>query len=121
MGQVPPVLQPACWDQGGESDGFADEEESGEEGEEEDADEEGAESGAQWWGSGASGGGCKVQDIAQRGDPVQESVGVSGLWDDGLRGAAANVPALEMVSQDSAEPSGSEESESASLEGRKVK
>ncbi|EDM00748.1 nestin, isoform CRA_a [Rattus norvegicus] len=117
VGQVPPVLQPACWDQGGESDGFADEEESGEEGEEEDADEEGAESGAQWWGSGASGGGCKVQDIAQRGDPVQESVGVSGLWDDGLRGAAANVPALEMVSQDSAEPSGSEESESASLEG----
>ncbi|XP_031230182.1 nestin isoform X2 [Mastomys coucha] len=119
LGQVPPELQPACWDQGGESDGFADEEESGEEGEEEDADEDGAESGAQWWGSGPSGGGVKVQDVTQRGDLEHESVGVSGLWDDGLRGVAANVPvtALETVSQDSAEPSGSERSESASLGG----
>ncbi|XP_052036124.1 nestin isoform X2 [Apodemus sylvaticus] len=119
LGQAPPVLQPAGWDQGGESDGFADEEESGEEGEEEDVDEEGAESGAQWWGSGPSGGGVKVQDITQRGDLEQESAGVSGLWDDGLRGTAANVPVttLEMASQDSAEPSESEGSESASLEG----
>nr|AAF04456.2 intermediate filament protein nestin [Mus musculus] len=120
LGQEPPVLQPACWDQGGESDGFADEEESGEEGEEEDADEEeGAESGAQWWGPGPSGGGVKVQDVTQRGDLEHESVGDSGLWDDGLSGAAANVlvTALETVSQDSAEPSGSEGSESASLEG----
>ncbi|GAB1287688.1 Nestin [Apodemus speciosus] len=119
LGQAPPVLQPAGWDQGGESDGFADEEESGEEGEEEDADEERAESGAQWWGSGPSGGGVKVQDITQRGDQEHESAGVSGLWDDGLRGAAANVPVttLEMASQDSAEPSESEGSESASLEG----
>ncbi|XP_028609021.1 nestin [Grammomys surdaster] len=119
LGQVPPELQPACWDQGGESDGFADEEESGEEGEEEDADEDGGESGAQWWGSGLSGGGIRVQDITQREDLEHESVGISGLWDDGLRGAAANVPitALGTVSQDSAEPSGSEASESASLEG----
>ncbi|XP_029393629.1 nestin [Mus pahari] len=120
LGQAPPVLQPACWDQGGESDGFADEEESGEEGEEEDADEEeGAEAGAQWWGPGPSGGGVRVQDITQRGDLEHESVGDSGLWDDGLRGAAAGVPitALETVSQDSAEPSGPEGSESASSEG----
>ncbi|XP_076788775.1 nestin [Arvicanthis niloticus] len=119
LGQAPPELQPACWNQDGESDGFADEEESGEEGEEEDADEDGTESGAQWWGSGPSGGGVKVQDITQREDLEQESVGGSGLWDDGLRGATANVPvtALETVSQDSAEPSGSEGCESASLEG----
>lgn len=117
LDQVPSVLEPTCWDQGGESDGFADEEESGEEGEEEEH-EEGAESGTQWWGPEPSGGGFKVQDITQRGDLEHESVAVSGPWDDGLRGAAANVAvtALESVSQDSAEPSGSEGSESVSLE-----
>lgn len=120
LGQVPPVLEPECWDQGGESDGFADEEESGEEGEEEGEEEGGAESGAQWWGPGPSGGGVKVQDTTQRGDLLEhESVGVSGPWDDGLRGATANisVAALETESQDSAEPSGSEGSESVSSEG----
>ncbi|XP_076430505.1 nestin [Peromyscus maniculatus bairdii] len=120
LGQVPPVLEPECWDQGGESDGFADEEESGEEGEEEGEHEGGAESGPQWWGPGPSGGGFKVQDTTQRGDLREhESVGVSGPWDDGLRGATANisVAALETESQDSAEPSGSEGSESVSSEG----
>ncbi|XP_052587299.1 LOW QUALITY PROTEIN: nestin [Peromyscus californicus insignis] len=119
LGQVPPVLDPECWGQGGESDGFADEEESGEEGEEGEH-EGGAESGAQWWGPGPSGGGFKVQDATQRGDLLEhESVGVSGPWDDGLRGATANisVAALETESQDSAEPSGSEGSESVSSEG----
>ncbi|XP_049974714.1 nestin [Alexandromys fortis] len=118
LGQVPSVQEPECWDQGGESDGFADEEESGEEGEEEHGEEAG--SGAQWWGPGPSGGGFKVQDITQRGDLLEQgSVGVSGPWDDGLRGTAANssVTALDTESQDSAEPSGSEESESVSLEG----
>ncbi|XP_005356958.1 nestin [Microtus ochrogaster] len=117
LGQVPSVREPECWDQGGESDGFADEEESGEEGEER---EEEAESGAQWWGPGPSGGGFKVQDITQRGDLLEQgSVGVSGPWDDGLRGVAANssVTALDTESQDSSEPSGSEGSESVSLEG----
>uniref|UniRef100_A0A8C2LR45 Nestin n=1 Tax=Cricetulus griseus TaxID=10029 RepID=A0A8C2LR45_CRIGR len=112
--EVPPVPEPECWDQGGESDGFADEEESGEEG------EEGTESGAQWWGPGSSGGGFKVQHITQRGDLLEhESVGVSGPWDDDLRGATANisVTGLETESQDSAEPSGSEGSESVSSEG----
>ncbi|XP_059121571.1 nestin [Peromyscus eremicus] len=113
LGQVPPVLEPECWGQGGESDGFADEEESGEEGERGEH-EGGAESGAQWWGPGPSGGGA-----TQRGDLLEhESVGVSGPWDDGLRGATANisVAALETESQDSAEPSGSEGSESVSSE-----
>ncbi|XP_036047470.1 nestin [Onychomys torridus] len=119
LGPVPPVLEPECWDQGGESDGFADEEESGEEGEEGEH-EGGAESGAQWWGPGPSGGVFKVQDVTQRGDLLEhESVGVGGPWDDGLRGATANisVTALETESQDSAEPSGSEGSESVSSEG----
>ncbi|KAL6032695.1 hypothetical protein STEG23_025059 [Scotinomys teguina] len=119
LGQVPPVLEPECWDQGGDSDGFADEEESGEEGEEGEH-EEGAESGAQWWGPGPSGGGFKVQDLTQRGDLLEhESVGVGGPWDDGLRAATGNlsVTALEAESQDSAEPSGSEGSESVSSEG----
>ncbi|CAO2598681.1 Nes [Lemmus lemmus] len=117
LDQVPPVLEPECWDQGGESDGFADEEESGEEGEEH---EERVESGAQWWGPGPSGGGFKVQDITQQGNLLEQgSVGVSGPWDDALRGAAAHssVTALDTESQDSAEPSGSEGSESISLEG----
>nr|Q9Z1Q1.2 RecName: Full=Nestin [Mesocricetus auratus] len=115
LGQVPPGPEPECWDQGGESDGFADEEESGEEGEEEEH-EDGTESGAQWWGSGPS----KVQHVTQRGDLQEhESVGISGPWDDGWRGAAAgiSVTGLETESQDSAEPSGSEVSESVSSEG----
>ncbi|XP_051054784.1 nestin isoform X2 [Phodopus roborovskii] len=114
LGQAPPVPAPECWDQGGESDGFADEEESGEEGEEEEHEEE-AESGAQWWGPGHSGGDFKVQHITKSGDLLEhESVGVSGL-----RGAAANisVTGLETESQDSTEPSGSEGSESVSSEG----
>nr|XP_048310067.1 nestin isoform X1 [Myodes glareolus] len=108
LGQVLPVLEPECWGQGGESDGFADEEESGEEGEEE--HEEGAESGAQWWGPGPSGGGFKVQDITQRGDLEQGSAGVSGPWDDGLRGAAADSSVTALDAE-------SEGSESVSLEG----
>ncbi|XP_051013391.1 nestin [Acomys russatus] len=117
LGQVPSVLEPTCWDQGGESDGFADEE-SGEEGEEEEQERE-AESETQWWGPGSSGGGFKVQDITQRGDLEHASVGAGGPWDDGLRDAVTNVSvtALESVSQDSADPSGSEGSESVSLEG----
>nr|XP_008262523.3 nestin [Oryctolagus cuniculus] len=103
LGQVPQLLEPAAWDRDGESDGFADEEESGEEGEEE---EEEREPGAGQWGPGSSAGSL------QRGDFLEsETVGVSVPWDDGSRAAVADAPvtALETESQDSAKPSGSEE------------
>ncbi|XP_029412518.1 nestin isoform X9 [Nannospalax galili] len=129
LGQVPPLLESACWDQGGESDGFADEEESGEEGEDEEH-KAGMELGVQWWGPGPTVGGLQAQDRFQRGNIQEhEAVGVSGPWDDSLSGAEADVSvtALEIKSQDAAEPSGSEESDSVSLEmedqmsGREVK
>uniref|UniRef100_A0A8D2AR76 Nestin n=1 Tax=Sciurus vulgaris TaxID=55149 RepID=A0A8D2AR76_SCIVU len=116
LGQVPPMLKPEVWDGDGESDGFADEEESGEEGEEEEEEEEeGREPGACRWGPGASVSSLQVLSSSQRGDLLEpETVGVSVPWDDGLR---ASVTALETESQDSAEPSGSEEeSDSVPLE-----
>ncbi|XP_019518019.1 PREDICTED: nestin [Hipposideros armiger] len=119
LGQVSQLLlQPAAWGQDGESDGFADEEASGEEGEEE--DEEGQEPGAGQWGPRSSGGGLPALSGPQRGkQPGSETVDVSIPWDDSLRGAAAGPPvtALETESQDSTEPSGSdEESEAGPLE-----
>ncbi|XP_062962791.1 nestin [Cynocephalus volans] len=112
LGQVAPLLlEPAAWERDGESDGFADEEESGEEGEEED-EEDGRELGAGQWGPGSSVSSFHVLSGPQRGDLLEsESVGVSVPWDDGLRGTVADAPvsALETESQDSAEPSGSEE------------
>ncbi|MBZ3877200.1 Nestin [Sciurus carolinensis] len=116
LGQVPPMLKPEVWDGDGESDGFADEEESGEEGEEEEEEEEeGREPGARRWGPGASVSSLQALSSSQRGDLLEpETVGVSVPWDDGLR---ASVTALETESQDSAEPSGSEEeSDSVPLE-----
>ncbi|XP_017365515.1 nestin [Cebus imitator] len=119
LGQVPQLLlEPAAWDRDGESDGFADEEESGEEGEEE--LEEGREPGAGRWGPGSSVGSLQALSSSQRGDFMEsDSVGVSVPWDDGLRGAVAAAPmtALETESQESAEASGSEEeSDPVSLE-----
>ncbi|XP_021571984.1 nestin [Carlito syrichta] len=119
LGQVPPLLlEPAAWDADEESDGFADEEESGEEGEEE--DEEGREPRAGRWGPGSSLGSPQTPSSPRRGDLLEsEAMGVSAPWDDGLRGAVPSAPrtALETESQDSAEPSGSEEeSDSVSLE-----
>ncbi|KAL2771519.1 nestin [Daubentonia madagascariensis] len=112
LGQVPHlVLEPAAWDRDGESDGFADEEESGEEAEEEE-EEEAEEPGAGRWGPGSSAGSLQALSSPQRGDLQEsETVGVSVLWDDGLRGAvaSASVATLGTESQDSAEPSGSEE------------
>ncbi|XP_008568647.1 PREDICTED: nestin [Galeopterus variegatus] len=112
LGQVAPLLlEPAAWERDGESDGFADEEESGEEGEEED-EEEGMEPGAGQWGPGSSVSSLHVLSSPQRGELLEsDTVGVSVPWDDGLRGTVADAPvtALETESQDSAEPSGSEE------------
>uniref|UniRef100_A0A2K6EIE7 Nestin n=1 Tax=Propithecus coquereli TaxID=379532 RepID=A0A2K6EIE7_PROCO len=112
LGQVPQlVLEPAAWDRDGESDGFADEEESGEEAEEEE-EEEGREPGAGRWGPGSSVGSFQALSSSQRGDLQEsETVGVSVPWDDGLRGvvAGASVATPGTESQDSAEPSGSEE------------
>ncbi|KAL0590639.1 Nestin [Plecturocebus cupreus] len=111
LGQVPQLLlEPAAWDRDGESDGFADEEESGEEGEE--VEEEGREPGAGRWGPGSSVGSLQPLSSSQRGDFMEsDSVGVNVPWDDGLRGAVAGAPmtALETESQESAEASGSEE------------
>uniref|UniRef100_A0A2R9B9P6 Nestin n=1 Tax=Pan paniscus TaxID=9597 RepID=A0A2R9B9P6_PANPA len=119
LGQVPQLLlDPAAWDRDGESDGFADEEESGEEGEED--QEEGREPGAGRWGPGSSVGSLQALSSSQRGEFLEsDSVSVSVPWDDSLRGAVAGAPktALETESQDSAEPSGSEEeSDPVSLE-----
>ncbi|XP_045673270.1 nestin [Phyllostomus hastatus] len=116
LGQVSQLLpEPAAWGQDGESDGFADEEESGEEGEEE---EEGKGPGVEQWGPGSSVGSLPAGSGLQSGNlPGSGTVSVSIPWDDGLRGAAADLPmtVLETESQDSTEPSGSEE-ESAPLE-----
>ncbi|XP_012305230.3 nestin [Aotus nancymaae] len=119
LGQVPQLLlEPAAWDRDGESDGFADEEESGEEVEED--EEEGREPGAGRWGPGSSAGRLQALSSSQRGDFMEsDSVGVNVPWDDGLRGAVADAPvtALETESQESAEASGSEEeSDPVSLE-----
>ncbi|XP_045401354.1 nestin [Lemur catta] len=112
LGQVPQlVLEPAAWDRDGESDGFADEEESGEEAEEEE-EEEGREPGAGRWGPGSSVGSFQALSSSQRGDLQEsETLGVSAPWDDGLRAvvAGASVATLGTETQDSAEPSGSEE------------
>ncbi|XP_049736753.1 nestin [Elephas maximus indicus] len=95
--QVPQVLlEPAAWDRDEESDGFADEEESGEE---EDEEEEGRGPGAGQWGAGSSMGSLQTLGGLQRGDLVEsETTSVS-----------APMTALETKSQDSAEPSCSEE------------
>uniref|UniRef100_A0A2K6JT87 Nestin n=1 Tax=Rhinopithecus bieti TaxID=61621 RepID=A0A2K6JT87_RHIBE len=119
LGQVPQLLlEPAAWDRDGESDGFADEEESAEEGEED--EEKGREPEAGRWGPGSSVGSPQALSSSQRGDFLEsDSVGVSVPWDDSLRGAVAGGPmtTLETESQDSAEPSGSEEeSDPVSLE-----
>ncbi|XP_005331455.3 nestin [Ictidomys tridecemlineatus] len=116
LGQVPQMPKPEVWDGDGESDGFADEEEGGEEGEEEEEEEEeGRGPGAPRWGPGASVSSLQTLSSSQRGDLLEpETVGVSVPWDHGLK---ASVTALETESQDSAEPSGSEEeSDSAPLE-----
>nr|XP_044994122.1 nestin [Jaculus jaculus] len=117
LGQLPPQLEPAGWDRDGESDGFADEEESGEEAEEEDEE---AEPRGQWWGPRPSGSSLQALGSSQRGDfPEPEAVEVSGHWDDGLKDTAADisVAALGARTQDSAGPSGSEdESDSVSLD-----
>ncbi|XP_007946617.1 nestin [Orycteropus afer afer] len=117
--QVPELLlEPAAWDRDEESDGFADEEESGEEGEEEEEERKGP--GAGRWGPGSSVGSLQTPSGPQRGDLVEsETGGASVPWDDGLRGSAADAPmiAQETESQDSAEPSSSEEaSDLVSLE-----
>ncbi|XP_006775841.1 PREDICTED: nestin [Myotis davidii] len=120
LGQVSQVLlEPATWGQDGESDGFADEEESGEEGEEEE-EEEPKEPGGGQWGPGPSVDSLPALSGPQRGNLLgSETVDVSIPWDDGLRGAAADPPmtAQKTESQDSTEPSGSEdESDDAPLE-----
>ncbi|KAG8519893.1 Nestin, partial [Galemys pyrenaicus] len=119
LGQVPqPLLEPAAWGGDGESDGFADEEESGEEGEEEEEKDEARRgSGAGWWGPEPSIGGRP-----QRGRlPESETTEASAPGDEGLRGAVANVPVtvLESESQDSDEPSGSGEESDATPSERK--
>ncbi|XP_035974131.2 nestin isoform X1 [Halichoerus grypus] len=112
-GQVPQLLlEPAAWDGDGESDGFADEEESGEDGEEDREEEDGRESGADQWGPGSSVGPLPALSGPQRGNFLgSETTDGSVPWDDGLRGMAADVrmTALETESQDSTEPSGSDE------------
>ncbi|XP_054567856.1 nestin [Eptesicus fuscus] len=120
LGQVSQLpLEPAAWGQDGESDGFADEEESGEEGEEEEEEEQ-KEPGGEQWGPGPSVDSLPAMSSPQREDLLgSETVDVSIPWDDGLRGTAADPPmtAQETESQDSTEPSGSEdESEDAPLE-----
>ncbi|XP_045154290.1 nestin, partial [Echinops telfairi] len=119
--QVPQLLlEPATWDRDEESDGFADEEESGEEGEDYE-EEEGR--GAGQWGPRSSVGNLQPLSGPQRGDLMKsEAVGVSVPWDgEGPRGVAADapMPALQPESQDSAEPSSTEapvDSDSASLQ-----
>ncbi|XP_036090690.1 nestin [Rousettus aegyptiacus] len=116
-GQVSQLgLEPAAWGQDGESDGFADEEsgeDEGEEGEEERA------LGAGPWGPGPSASSLLALSGPQRESPPSPGP-VSIPWDTTpLRGTAASPPAtaLETGSQDSTEPSGSEdESDTAPLE-----
>ncbi|XP_006895966.1 PREDICTED: nestin [Elephantulus edwardii] len=114
--QVPQLLlEPAAWDRDEESDGFADEEESGEEGEEgeeEEDEEEERGPGAGKWGQGSSAGSMQTLSDPHRGDLMEsESGGVSVPWDGGLRDMVADAPmtALETESPDSPEPSSSEE------------
>ncbi|KFO24883.1 Nestin, partial [Fukomys damarensis] len=118
LGQADPLLESAAWGLDGESDGFADEEESGEEVEEE--EEEGREPGARRWRPESPGGSLPVPRNSQRGDPLApEALGISTPWDDRLQGAAVHTPttAMDAESQDSADPSGSEEgSDSAAWE-----
>ncbi|XP_048212889.1 nestin isoform X5 [Perognathus longimembris pacificus] len=124
LSQVPQLLEPAGWDQDGESDGFADEEESGEEGEEEEEErtEPGSEGeeeekertkpGSRPWEQGSSVSSLQALGSSQGGDLLEpEAVDVSVPWDGGLRGTVADAPvtAPEMESQDSAESSASEE------------
>lgn len=105
-GQVPQLLEAAIWNPDGESDGFADEEESGEEGEEEE-EKERKKPGAGQWGPGSPPGSLQALHSPPRGDFLEsesETVGVGiPQDDDGLRSTKAPK------SQDSAEPSGSEE------------
>ncbi|KAM7054987.1 nestin [Molossus nigricans] len=119
LGQVSQLLlEPSAWGQDGESDGFADEEESGE-GEEEEEEEE-REPGAEQWGPGPSAGSLPALSGPQSRSLIgSETADTSVPWDDGLRGTEADPPmtALEAESQDSTEPSGSEEeSDDAPLE-----
>ncbi|KAM8814682.1 nestin isoform 2-T2 [Rhynchonycteris naso] len=118
VGQVSKLLlEPATWGQDRESDGFADEEEGGEEGEE---DEERREPGAGQWRSGSSVVSLPSLSGPQSGNLLgSETMDASIPWDDGLRGTVADPPmtALETESQDSTEPSSSEEnSDAAPLE-----
>uniref|UniRef100_A0AC11CX73 Nestin n=1 Tax=Ovis aries TaxID=9940 RepID=A0AC11CX73_SHEEP len=121
LSQVPQLLlEPAAWDRDGESDGFADEEESGEEGEEEE-EEEGREPGPGRWGPAPSVGSLPTLSSPQGGPLLgSETVGVSvPPWDNVPGGAAPDAPmtALETESQNSTEASGSEEeSDAAPLE-----
>lgn len=118
LSQVPQLLlEPAAWDRDGESDGFADEEESGEEGEE----EEGREPGPGRWGPAPSVGSLPTLSSPQGGPLLgSETVDVSvPPWDNVPGGAAPDAPmtALETESQNSTEASGSEEeSDAAPLE-----
>ncbi|XP_030158746.1 nestin isoform X2 [Lynx canadensis] len=117
-GQRPQMLlEPAAWGGDGESDGFADEEESGEEGGEDKEEEEGREPGAGLWGPGPSVSTLRALSGPQRGTlPGSETVDVRVPWDDSSRGIAADAGE---ESQDSTEPepSGSEEeSDPAPLE-----
>ncbi|XP_006861797.1 PREDICTED: nestin [Chrysochloris asiatica] len=102
------LLEPAAWDRDEESDGFADEEESVEEGEADDEEEEGRGLGAGLWGPGSSVGSLQTQseDLVE-----SDTVGVSVPWDGDLKAMTADTPmtALKTESQDSAEPSSSEE------------
>ncbi|XP_068819975.1 nestin isoform X1 [Capricornis sumatraensis] len=121
LSQVPQLLlAPAAWDRDGESDGFADEEESGEEGEEEE-EEEGRGPGPGRWGPAPSVGSLPAPSGPQGGPLLgSETVGVSvPPWDNGPGGAAPDAPmtALETEPQNSTEASGSEEeSDAAPLE-----
>ncbi|KAM6218407.1 nestin [Rhynchocyon petersi] len=112
--QVPHLLlEPATWDRDEESDGFADEEESGEDVEEdEDEEEEGRGPGVGQWEPESSVDSIQTPSDPHRGDLMEsETRGISVPWDDGLRSVAADAPVttLETESQDSAEPSSSEE------------
>ncbi|KAK2505683.1 hypothetical protein MC885_001184 [Smutsia gigantea] len=102
LGQGPRMLlEPAAWERDGESDGFADEEESGE-GEEEERD-----TGVGQWGPASSVSSLPALSGPQKGNlPESETMAISVPWDDGLRGMVAHAPGTE--SRDSTEPSGSE-------------
>lgn len=97
------VVEPTAWEQDGESDGFADEEESGE--------EEERAPGVGRWGPGSSAGSFPAPSGPQTETlPESETVPVSVPWDDSLRGTVAHAPltALETEARRSTESSGSE-------------